>query len=278
MCIRRRGGDIECSSEYHRAATCQDIAAEAGTVPSTVVRCCKRLGFDGFLDLKMALVEDALALPEPARVEHDLPAAVLAAGAAALGEASAAVDRAAFRAAAAALGAAHTVLVVGAGRSAALAQGASFALVAGGARAEAPAGDRVQRLVAALLSPADVCLAISHSGETEATVAATATAADRGATTIGITGYSATALASVASVTLVAGGRGLTFWPDEAAGRLVQAAVLGAPVAVRIGGLEFTDRSPGHAGGARLRLAHPAAARARAAQPGLALASSGAPP
>ena len=99
-----------------------EMAALAGTSASTVVRCCQRLGFQGFQDLKIALAQEAL--PAVARLqgaveEGDPPATVLAkvveAGADAIRSAVATVAPGAFERAIGALGAAGRVLVVGVG-------------------------------------------------------------------------------------------------------------------------------------------------------------------
>lgn len=50
--------------------TIGDVAALAGTAPSSVVRACQRLGFRGFQQLKLAAARQA---PRPAAGQHPPP-------------------------------------------------------------------------------------------------------------------------------------------------------------------------------------------------------------
>jgi RpiR family carbohydrate utilization transcriptional regulator len=212
-----------------------EMAALAGSSASTVVRCCQRLGFQGFQDLKIALAQESL--PAVARLqsaveEGDPPATVLAkvveAGADAIRSAVATVAPDAFERAIGALDAAGRVLVVGVGSSAPIAQDAAYRFVTIGLRAEAPPDVHVQHVAARMLGPGDVCLAISHTGSTRETLAATRAAAEAGATTIAITSFLRSPLTEVAAITLVAGSRETNYRVEAMASRMAHLAVLDA--------------------------------------------------
>lgn len=220
-----------------------DVAQLAGSSASTVVRCCQRLGFAGFQDLKIALAQDAI--PPLSRIpadvaEGDPPAAVLAkvleAGVEALRGAVASVDPAAFARAAATLAAATRVLFVGVGTSAPLAQDAAYRFLTIGVRAEAPPDVHVQHVAARLLRAGDACLAVSHTGATRETLAAARAAAGAGATTIAVTSFARSPLTEVAAIVLVAGSRETSLRVEAMASRVAHLTVLDALfVAVALG-------------------------------------------
>jgi len=223
-----------------------DVAQLAGSSASTVVRCCQRLGFTGFQDLKIALAQDAI--PPLSRIQGDVaegdpPATVLAkvleAGADALRGAVASVTPAAFAAAVAALRGAGRVLVVGVGTSAPLAQDAAYRFLTIGLRAEAPPDVHVQHVAARLLRPNDVCLAVSHTGATRETLAAARAAAAAGATTIAVTSFARSPLTEVAGIVLVAGSQETSLRVEAMASRVAHLTVLDALfVAVALGDRE----------------------------------------
>ena len=79
-----------------------------------------------------------------------------------------------------------------------------------------------------MLGPGDVCLAISHTGATRETLAATRAAAEAGATTIAITSFLRSPLTEVAAITLVAGSRETNYRVEAMASRMAHLAVLDA--------------------------------------------------
>lgn len=212
-----------------------ELAAMAGVSASTVVRCCQRLGLKGYQDLKIALAQDTI--PALRRLqgdveEGDAPAVVLAkvveAGAVAIRSAVATVDSTAFERAIAALDEAGRVLVVGVGSSAPIAQDAAYRFLTIGLRAEAPVDVHVQHVAARLLGRGDVCMAISHTGSTQETLAVTRAAAAAGVTTIAVTSFLRSPLTEVASIALVAGSRETSFRVEAMASRMAHMTVLDA--------------------------------------------------
>ncbi|MGW8482587.1 MurR/RpiR family transcriptional regulator [Microbacterium sp. NPDC055903] len=207
-----------------------DLAAAAETSPPTVSRTCQALGFQGFQHLRMLLVRD---LGAAARQERSLEAGTagwlqgIADGAGEILRTSlASVDPAAFEAAADAIVAAPRVLLAGTGASGPAAQAIALKLTINGRPCEAPFDGVTQHLTARVLNPGDVCIVVSSSGENSVTLAAAAAAREAGATVIGVTSFSRSALAEYADIMLVAGAR-FQSWDQGAVGAgLVQYLLL----------------------------------------------------
>lgn len=207
-----------------------DVAALAGTAPSSVVRACQRLGFRGYQELKIVAAAQAPA-PEPSR-EPDPAARALAdtirAGREALDGVAATVTPQDLRAAAELIDAAPRILVAGAGLSGAVALDTAYRLRALGCAVDAPADPLTAQLAASQLTPAGVCLAISHTGATRSTVDAARRARQAGARVVAVTSYARSPLSEAADRTLVAGGQDLVFGLETVASRLAHLTVIDA--------------------------------------------------
>lgn len=215
-----------------------EVAAATDTSPATVVRLCQRLGLQGFQHLKIALAQDLapdrdLHISELTR--RSTPAEILATvtrvGSEGLASIPATLDLGEFTLAVEAIARASRVVVTGVGSSAAVAQDTAHRLTTVGLNAEAPADDHRQHLLARLLGPGSVLLAISNSGSTRETVESLRAAARRGAVTIAVTGYARSPLADAAEIRLVAGSPHLLVMRTESlASRLVHLAMLDAVI------------------------------------------------
>ncbi|MFD9455262.1 MurR/RpiR family transcriptional regulator [Streptomyces sp. NPDC059985] len=207
-----------------------DVAALAGTAPSSVVRACQRLGFRGYQELKINAARQAPA-PEPSR-DRDPAARALAdtvrAAQDALNGLAATVTPERLRAAAGLVDAAARVLVVGAGLSGAVALDAAYRLRALGCAVDAPADPLTAQLAASQLTAPAVCLAISHTGATRSTVDAARRARRAGAGVVAVTSYARSPLSETSDCTLVAGGQDLVFGLETVAGRLAHLAAIDA--------------------------------------------------
>ncbi|MFF4817657.1 MurR/RpiR family transcriptional regulator [Kitasatospora sp. NPDC001309] len=211
-----------------------DVAALAGTAPSSVVRACQRLGFRGFQELKIAAALHAPAAPaaEPAADADDPAARALAdtlrAARAALEGITATLGPDDLRAAAELLDDAPRVLLVGTGLSGAVALDIAYRLRALGLVVDAPADSMTAQLVAAGLPPGAVCLAVSHTGATHSVVAAARAARASGAEVLALTSYARSPLTETATCVLVAGGQDLVFGLETTASRLAHLAAVDA--------------------------------------------------
>lgn len=190
-----------------------DLAEVAGTGIATVVRCCQRLGFSGYQEVKLGLARDlgprsgpggvggTDAVAEPREHFERVGREITAAGAT--------LDLQAFEAAVGAVSAAHEVLVVGFGTSASVAMDVAYRLQLLGVRTQHRSDPHQAHIVAASLSADDVCFAVSHTGATRETLLCATSADGVGATVIGLTSYHRSPLADVAHHVLATGIRGL---------------------------------------------------------------------
>lgn len=207
-----------------------DVATLAGTAPSSVVRACQRLGFRGYQELKIAAARQAPA-PEPSRDQDPAARALtdtVRAAREALDGVVVTVTPDQLRAAARTIDAAHRLLVVGAGLSGAVALDTAYRLRALGCAVDAPADPLTAQLAAAQLTPADACLAISHTGATRSTVDAARRARQAGTPVIALTSYARSPLTESSDCTLVAGGQDLVFGLETVASRLAHLTVVDA--------------------------------------------------
>lgn len=213
--------------------TISDLAARSGTSVGSVVRFCQDLGFRGFQDLKLAIASDgpAAAVTSPADSEtmtsgvlHD----VLTSSACAIAEVASTLDLAAFESATTTLSGARSVLVLGVGTSSPLASDAAYRLRMIGVRADAPSDPHAQHLAAALSGRGDVCLAVSHTGQTRETLQAVGAAQDAGASTIAVTSFFRSPLTELCDTSLVAGSAETKVRIEAMASRFAHLAILDA--------------------------------------------------
>ena len=207
-----------------------DVAALAGTAPSSVVRACQRLGFRGYQELKIAAARQA---PRPAPSEDQDPAAralanTVQAARQVLDGLSTTLSVRHLRSAAETLHRAGRVLVVGAGLSGPVATDAAYRLRALGCAVDAPTDPMTAQLAAGLLPVDGACLAISHTGATRSTVDAARRARRAGATVVALTSYANSPLSDTSTCTLVAGSQDLVLGLEAVASRLAHLAVIDA--------------------------------------------------
>jgi DNA-binding MurR/RpiR family transcriptional regulator len=219
--------------------TITEIAAHCATSETTVVRFCRSAGFKGYPELRLALAgelgrararsgEDvALA----ADITRDDPLDVLVRKLAyaerrAIEDTVDGLDLAALEQVVVAVGAARRIQLYGLGASGLAAQDLQEKLLRIGLMAYVVPDPHLAVGVAALLGPADVAIAVSHSGETADAVAFLRTAAGRGATTVAVTGAPRSAVAAAAGLVLTAAGRETVFRAGALASRIAQLAVL----------------------------------------------------
>ncbi|MEV5501697.1 MurR/RpiR family transcriptional regulator [Nonomuraea fuscirosea] len=206
-----------------------DVAGQAGTSASTVVRACRRLGFGGYQELKIAAARQAPGEAEP-EDEPDPVARVLAAtvraAREALGGLGSTLSRTGLRESAEALGRASRVLVAGTGLSGATATDAAYRLRALGLPVDLPPDPLTAHLAAGLLPGSSVCLAISHSGATRSTVDTARRARAAGARVVAITSYARSPLTELSTWALVGGGQDLVFGMEAVASRLAHLTIV----------------------------------------------------
>lgn len=215
--------------------TVTDTADRTATSVGSVVRFCQELGLRGFQDLKLRLAAESAPGHGDlqADVASDDPPAdvlrkVLRASAEAMTDAAGTVAADAFARCVDMLTTAAHVLFIGVGTSAPLAADAAYRFRTTGLLTEAPSDVHVQHVAARLLRPGDVCLAISHTGQTRETLAGVTAARAAGAATIAVTSFSRSPLTKITDVVLIAGSRETNYRVEAMTSRLAHIAVLDA--------------------------------------------------
>lgn len=209
--------------------TVSDLANESETSVGSVIRFCQELGFRGFQDLKIQLAGDVSV---SSRTGHNddarLPIRVLSETADALRQAASAVDEDIFTKAVELLGSARRVLVAGIGTSSPVAADAAYRLTLAGISATSITDAHGQHVAAALLTTDDVCLTISHTGQTQETLAVARAARQAGARTIGLSSFTRSPLAQLCDVMLIAGSAETTYRLEAMTSRFVHLAMIDA--------------------------------------------------
>ena len=215
----------------------QALAAQASTSTATVLRFCRAVGAEGYPQLRLALAGAAAAEAalEPERPAGDIDAAdsldqviakIVHNEARALAETGAQLDRFALRTAVDAIAGARRIDVVGIGASGLVALDLQQKLHRIGLMAFGWTDAHAALTAVALTGPSDVLVAISHSGATTDVLEPVALAAARGATTIGLTNFGGSPLATAAGVVLTTAARELPLRSAATASRIAQLAVV----------------------------------------------------
>jgi len=217
------------------ALTISELAAAAQTSETTVLRFCKRLGLPGYPQLRLALAEES-AQPRVSAAKttdisakdsiDDIIAKVSFADASAVEETAQQLDRQALTDAAAAIAGAKRVDIYGIGASAIVGIDLQQKLHRIGAMAFAWNDPHIALTSATLLARKDVAIGISHSGTTKETIEALEAARRRGATTIAITNFPLSRLASTADLVLTTAARETSLRSGATASRIAALTVV----------------------------------------------------
>jgi RpiR family transcriptional regulator, repressor of rpiB and als operon len=210
-------------------------AGETGVSEALIVKIAKKLGFEGFRQLREALGEHnrlaradlheelCVAKGASARLQKVLRASVQA-----LEEGLARVSPEALERAADSLHAARQRDFYGEGGSGQVARDAAHQFLRIGVRVSVFDDAQLMLMSAALLRRGDVAMAFSHSGQTAAVVEAARQARQNGAQLIALTNRSDSPLGRESDVALCANLDGLPWAGETAVARLVQLSVLDA--------------------------------------------------
>ena len=224
----------------HQRATGEDtllkcVAGETGVSEALIVKIAKKLGFEGFRQLREALAEnnrlaradlhEELCVAEGAcaRLQKVSRACVQA-----IEQGLASVSPEALERAADCLHAARQRDFYGEGGSGQVARDAAHQFLRIGVRASVFDDSQQMLMSAALLRRGDVVMAFSHSGQTAAVVEAARQARQNGARLIALTNWSDSPLSREADVALCSNLRSSSWAGENAAARLVQLSVLDA--------------------------------------------------
>lgn len=184
----------------------QDLAEQAGTSSPTVVRACRRLGFGGLPELRLALAREVgwtrIPVGDEAEVADGGLADTFSRTARALDEIGGHLDSVAFADAARLIADARRVLFVCAGPTQVVCRDAVFDLNSIGRVAEFSDDPIMQRMLAGHLGPEDVCVAVGLSGQNELTIQAAEAAKRVGAAIVMVGGSPRSAMSALGDVRL----------------------------------------------------------------------------
>jgi len=229
----RIGRILQADAAAAASLTVNELADRASASTATVVRTARRLGFDGYPQLRLALAAHGGSTPPDAGVpleadiaESDGIAAVLAKLAAFESEQLRAtaelVDPVVLDAVIALIRSARRIDVYGIGASGLVAMDLTAKLSRVGLDVRAHTEHDAAMVSACLLSPADLAIGLSHSGENPGTVGPLRSARSAGAGTVAITGAPRSRLAGHAEHVLVTAGREFGFRSAAMASRTGQ--------------------------------------------------------
>lgn len=210
-----------------------DLAQRCATSEATVFRFCKRIGADGYADLKIRLAQELVAERTATYVhatEEDSLLArahkVFSGDIKALEDTLAVLDIEALDRAADVLLAARRVDVYGSGGGAVAALELQYKLIRMGIRAVAHTDPELQAISATLLTADDVAVGVSHSGESRDVCAALRVAKDSGATIIAITNHPTSAIATLADISLYTAAQEALAYGYPLGARVAQVALI----------------------------------------------------
>ncbi|HEX6339411.1 MAG TPA: MurR/RpiR family transcriptional regulator [Jiangellaceae bacterium] len=237
--LQRVGEQVLSAPAVVARATILETAERSGTSAATVTRFCRALGLPGYSDLRLAMAEETGRSSAVAGWEIDIGREIMpsdslervlnmitTADIRAIQETAAGLDLAEVDKAAEAISRAGRVEVYGIGGSALVAGEMQLCLHRIGVPTWSWSDVHSGLTSAALLTPDDVAIAVSHSGATYETVEMLSTAGSKGTTTVALTSFPNSPLAEVADIVLTTAIHETTFRPDALAARHPQLIVL----------------------------------------------------
>lgn len=215
-----------------------DLATRASTSEATVVRLCQRAGFAGYPEMRLAMATQVgrSAATRPARITgtdiapddplSDIVAKVGSSDSAAISDTVEQLDLHVLEQVTAAIAAARRVEIYGIGASGLVALDLEHKLRRIGLPAAASVDGHLALTSAAVLTPDDLVIGLSHSGETLDVIDPVAQARARGATAVAITNYPRSSLAKMADHVLTTAAQESLFRAGAMASRAAQLTVV----------------------------------------------------
>lgn len=186
-----------------------ELAESADVSEPTVIRFCRRIGFKGYQDFKIALAQSVVPRIKSIHesiTEHDnaqsLTMKVFQANIAAIQDSLESLDYITMERVIEACAAARSILFFGLGGSASVAQDAYHKFFRLGIPCNWYEDTHMQAMGASMLGEGDVVIAISHSGSSKDIVEAIELATEAGAITVAVTSHVKSPVSQVASYVL----------------------------------------------------------------------------
>ena len=209
------------------------LGGEVGVSESTVVKCCQRLGFEGFSHLKMALVRDLATTPinafgeiEPDDGIETVKEKVFQANAQALSDTLKVLSDTELKQAVEMIENAGKLGFFGVGASGLVAHDAQSKFMRIGIEAEYHQDTHTQMIQASLMRPGDAAIVVTHSGETLDVAEVLRLARQAGAHTICVTNHPDSTAARLAEVVLLTSAHETDLRSGAMASRIAQLAII----------------------------------------------------
>lgn len=213
--------------------TITELAEAANNAEATVFRLCKKLGFSGYQELKIALAGDLYTPLEsvykevgPADSVRTMANKIFLGINESLQDTLKIIDEDAIEKAIQAITATRRIDVYGSGGSAVIAFDIEHRFMRFGISVRAYSDPHLQITSAALLQPGDLVIAVSHTGANRDILDAVTLAKKNQVTTIAITSYIRSPLSQMTDIALHGMGREITYRSEAMASRLVHLAIV----------------------------------------------------
>lgn len=227
--------DILARRDITDDTSLREVAAGSGVSEAMVVKVAKKLGFAGFREFRAGLIDyygsESASLHSEISTDDtagEVVQKVFRTAMQALEETFAILDLEAFERAADYLHRARQRDFYGLGGSAQIARDVSHKFLRIGIRTSVFDDAHMMMMSAALLTPDDVAVAYSHSGNTTAVIDALELARRNGARTIAVTNYADSPLARLADVVLCSTAQNSPLLGENATARIAQLNLLDA--------------------------------------------------
>lgn len=184
-----------------------ELAERCGTSEATIVRFSKRLGFDGYQQLKLAIAQESKSYPINESISYDDTAIDIFQKICediycSLEKTKKIIDGKNLEKCCQTILASDKILVCGLGNSASVALDASHKMFRLGLNAHAYTDNHMQTIAASHTDKNSVIIGISHSGCSRDIIQALETAKQNGATTIAITNFGKSPIDKVSDILL----------------------------------------------------------------------------
>jgi len=233
--LENRIAEFLLRKEFDETVPLKDVADAAGVSEAMVVKTAKKLGFDGYRELRAAVVEyrrqpavDLHQELKPEDTAETILQKVFRTSIQALEETLAILDVAAFKRAAELIHGGRQRDFYGLGGSAQIARDAAHKFLRIGIRASVFDDTHMMAMSANLLGPGDVVVAFSHSGRSSGLVDAAQLAKSNGAAIVLVSNYESGPIAELADAVLCSAAQGSPLTGENAAARIAQLNIMDA--------------------------------------------------
>jgi len=213
--------------------TINDLADKCKVAEATIIRLCKKLGFNGFHALKISLalelVESIKSIHEKISPDDNLGTVaqkLVESAINGLKDTLLILDYTQLEKAVEAISSAKKVEFYGSGSSGFIASEAHHKMFRSGIPSTAYSDPHLQVISAAFLTPQDVVIGISHSGSNKDLIESFKVAKKSGATTICITSFIKSPITKVSDIKLVVAAREADYSFEAIAARIAQICLI----------------------------------------------------